>query len=76
MNLTNFLKEDNGNESSMRALVAFIVVVVIATWAYVSITTKAIAPLNWEQVGAVLGALMAKAWQKGKEATNGNTPAV
>ena len=46
MNLLNFLKEDNGNESSMRLLVAFIVVMVIATWGYVSITTKTIAPLQ------------------------------
>ena len=67
MNLSNFLKESNGDESSMRLLVAFVVVVVISTWAYVSITTKALAPLQWEQVGAVLGALIAKAWQKGKE---------
>jgi len=76
MNLLNFLKEDNGNESSMRLLVAFIVVMVIATWGYVSITTKTIAPLQWEQVGAVLGALIAKGWQKGKEATNAPTPPV
>jgi hypothetical protein len=58
----------------MRLLVAFIVVAVIATWAYVSIATKAIAPLQWEQVGAVLGALIAKGWQKGKEATNAPAP--
>lgn len=67
MNIGNFLREANGQESSMRLLVAFIVVAIIGTWSMVSIKTNAIAPLNLETVLALIGSLLAKAWQKEKE---------
>lgn len=76
MNISNFLKESNGNESSMRMLVAFIVAVIMGTWCFVSIKTSALAPLNMETVLALLGSLMAKAWQKGKEETAAVPPSV
>lgn len=67
MNVANFLREDNGNESNMRLLVSFVVVTLMGVWAYVSVMNKTLQPMQWEQVGTVLGALIAKGWQKGKE---------
>jgi hypothetical protein len=67
MKLSEFFQEDNGNLSSMRLLTAFIVVAVIGTWAVVSLRTNAVASLDWQAVGAVIGAMAAKAWQKEKE---------
>jgi hypothetical protein len=68
MNVLNFLKEDNGNESMMRLLVAFVVVIIIGVWAYISLRKLEIAPMKWEEVSAIVGALTAKAWQKQSEA--------
>lgn len=76
MDIGNFLKEANGNESSMRLLVAFIVVVIMGSWGYVSIATKTLAPLDWQTVGALIGALIAKGYQKKNEVPNANPPAV
>lgn len=67
MNIARFLQEDNGNESSMRLLVAFVVLAIMGTWAYVSIVAKSLQPLDWQTVGALVGPLFAKAWQKGRE---------
>jgi len=60
--------EDNGNPSSTRMLTAFVVVSIISVWGYVSIIKGEIAPLPTEAVVAIVGALGAKVWQKGKEA--------
>ena len=68
MNIFSFLKDDSGNESSMRLLVALVILTIVGTWSYVSITTKTMAPLNWSETGALIGALLAKAWQKQTEA--------
>ena len=77
MDISNFLKEANGNESSMRLAVFLVLGVLLGTWAYVSIATKTIAPLDWPTVGAIVGPLVAKAMQKKSEgAGNAIPPAV
>ncbi len=76
MNISNFLKENNGNESSMRLLVAFIVVAVMGTWSYVSVKTSVMAPLDLPTVLTIVGSLLAKAWQKEKESGNAPNPPV
>jgi multisubunit Na+/H+ antiporter MnhF subunit len=65
--MANFLQDDKGNNSSMRLLVAFIVVSILGTWVSVSIRTNAMAPLDLPTVLALVGSLMAKAYQKEKE---------
>lgn len=75
MDIGNFLKEANGNESSMRLAVMLVLVTLLGTWAYVSIATKAMAPLDWPTVGAIVGPLIAKAYQKKNEVQNANPPA-
>ena len=67
MNISNFLKESNGSESSMRLILYLIVGTLMGTWCYVSISTKAMAPMDWPTVGAIVGPLIAKAWQKKNE---------
>lgn len=62
-----FFKEDNGNFSSMRLLVAFIIVVQMLGWVSVVLRTGTLPPLDWQQSLPVVGSLLAKAWQKGKE---------
>jgi len=58
---------EKGNQSAMRGMTCGIVSIVVLTWAYVSIIKQELQPLDVEQVTLVLGALGAKAWQKGKE---------
>ena len=65
--LTSLIAEGDGNPSTMRVATLFIVGVVMGVWAYTSIKAGAPQPLSTEQVGAVLGALGIKAWQRGKE---------
>ncbi len=66
--LKMLLSEDNGNPSTMRVVVALVVLIMVGTWAYVSISNKALAPMSVEEVGLMLGAMGIKAFQKGKEA--------
>lgn len=72
--MTEWLKcilEDNGgNPSSMRILVAFIVVIQMIGWAFVCFKTTTLPPMDWQQVATVIGALGVKAYQKGKEPAN------
>ena len=65
--LKGLIAEGDGNPSTMRVATLFIVGVVMGVWAWTSIKAGAPQPLSTEQVGAVLGALGIKAWQRGKE---------
>jgi hypothetical protein len=65
--LTALIAEGDGNPSTMRVATLLIVAVVMGVWAYTSIKAGAPQPLSTEQVGAVLGALGIKAWQRAKE---------
>lgn len=66
--LVEFLQEDNGGLSSMRIIVLLIVIVVLINWTWINIKTGDLTPMNWDGVMLIIGPLMAKAWQKGKEA--------
>jgi hypothetical protein len=68
MNIGNFLKEANGDESSVRLICYLVVAAIIGTWSYVSITTKAMAPLDLPTVLALLGPIGFKVMQKKHEA--------
>jgi hypothetical protein len=65
--LTALIAEGDGSPSTMRAATLLIVGIVMGVWAWTSIKAGAPQPLSTEQVGAVLGALGIKAWQRGKE---------
>ena len=70
--LSAMLSEDGSpdNISTMRVCSALCVVVVLGTWAAVSIQQKALQPLTAEQTAIVLGALGIKAWQRGVESSS------
>ena len=65
--IKKILSEDNGNPSTMRYLTMFIVVVVLFNWTYITIKTGNLAGFDWQEIGLIIGPLVAKAYQKGKE---------
>lgn len=65
--LKSILSEQNGEGSTMRVMVAFVVGIQMIGWAYVVFRTGTLPPIDWQQIGLVVGPLLAKAWQKGKE---------
>lgn len=65
--LTKTLAESDGTPSSMRVLVAYILGVYMIGWAYVCYRTGLLPVVDWQQLMIVIGPLLAKAWQKGKE---------
>jgi len=71
VNLKGFLKtslsEDNGNPSSMRGLVALVVVVVLFNWTWINISTGTLVSFDWQDLMVIVGPLLAKGYQKGKE---------
>jgi len=62
--------EDNGNLSSMRLIVFIIIVTVLFNWTYINIISKTLSPLNWADIMLVIGPLITKVYQKGKEKTS------
>ena len=65
--ITQFLKEDNGNFSSMRFLVIFIVVVQMLVWAGMCFKNGQIISWDYQDMSVIGVALGAKVWSKGKE---------
>lgn len=65
--LKAILEEAPGEPSTMRLMVAIVVIIQMVGWAYVVFRTGTLPPIDWQQIGLVVGPLMAKAWQKGKE---------
>lgn len=67
MNLSQFFQEASGKPSSVRLVSAVLALVVVGTWAYVSIMKQELQALDFGQVAIGLGGLAGKVWQKGKE---------
>jgi hypothetical protein len=67
--LQSILSEEGtaNSGSTMRVCALLVVVVMVGTWATVSIQQKVLQPISVEQMGLVLGAMGIKAWQRGKE---------
>jgi hypothetical protein len=65
--IKSILSDNAGNPSSMRLVVALVVLIQVCTWAFVSIKSGTLAPLSWEQITAIVGPLGVQANQKGKE---------
>ena len=63
----NAMSEDNGNLSSMRILILIIIITVLFNWTYYNITSGTLASFSWQDIGVIIGPLLAKAYQKGKE---------
>ena len=63
----SFLKEDNGNFSSMRFLVIAVVLIQMITWAVMCVKSNQL--ISWDAMDvSVLGAAFgAKVFQKGRE---------
>lgn len=64
--------EDNGNLSSMRIIVFIIVIVVLFNWTYYNIISGTLTGFNWEDIAVLVGPLLAKSYQKGKEVKKNN----
>lgn len=65
--IRKMLSEDNGSLSTMRTLTAIIVIVVLFNWTYANIKSGNLVGFSWEEVGLIIGPLLAKAYQKDKE---------
>ena len=63
----SFFSTQAGEPSSMRLLVAFVVVLKLSVWAYLCIKSGQNIPFSVEDIGVIVGVLGAKAYQKGKE---------
>lgn len=62
-----FLQDDAGNNSLMRAMVFIIVLAIMGNWTFINIKTGTLTPLSWEELGAIVGSLAVKAFQKTRE---------
>ena len=65
MKILEIFQDDNGGYSSKRVLAIVWGLGVFGVWAYVSIRTRAMAPLAWEHVGIVFslaGVVAAGKW--------------
>ena len=65
--IQNMVSEDNGNTSSMRILVAVVILVFLGNWTYFNATNGTLVSFDWQDLSVILGALGVKAYQKGKE---------
>jgi hypothetical protein len=68
---TKFLHDSLGKRSTMRIMHVFTVLVIMGTWAVVSIWTKTLQPLDPTFGLIVASSFGAKAWQKLIETKNG-----
>ena len=68
--LRELFSEDNGNLSTMRILVSFIVFVIMFNYTYFCLSSGTLASFSWSDLMVILGPLMMKSYQKGKEEDN------
>ena len=67
MDITKLFCDDNGNTSSMRVAVYFVITVLLVPWVKAAWITYT--PLDMNTAGVIVGLLLTKAYQKGKELT-------
>lgn len=67
MNLLSVIAGPSGKASTMRVSSLATVAIVMGTWSYVSVGRMELQPISVEQLGLVVAALGAKAWQRGIE---------
>lgn len=65
--LEGFFQEDNGNSSCMRMIAGIGSLLIIGTWAYMSIKTGTLISWGMKDVSVLMTLLGAKVWQKEKE---------
>ena len=66
-NLKEMLSEKNGQVSTMRVVASVIPLIIILTWAFISIKTGRLVSFDLPDVAALGLPLVAKAYQRGKE---------
>ena len=66
-NLIDFFQDNDGNNSSMRLFVFMVVAVILFNWTWINIKTGTLTPLSLGEWGTIVGSLIAKYLQKGKE---------
>lgn len=72
MNLMQFFKESNGQNSSMRLFMLLVCFTTIFDWVF-SLLTKGVWNPNPEVLMFILGVLGFKVWQKGTEKDGSNS---
>ena len=73
MYMASYFEDDGGNKSSMRAVWAFAVVVIISTWCIISLRTLSIAAIDMGTAAAFSGLIagkVAQKWVEGKDCNN------
>ena len=65
--LKEILSENDGNLSTMRIMVFFIIFVVMFNWTWINIATGTLISFDFADLGLIIGPLFAKGYQKGKE---------
>lgn len=65
--IKGIFSDDGGNLSSMRVLSASVVMIVLGTWATYCLRNNVLVGFDMADIGLILGALGAKAWQKKSE---------
>jgi hypothetical protein len=63
----DFLREDNGNMSTMRIVTMFIVFVMMGNWTYFNIVSGTMTSFSWENLMVIVAPLIAKGYQKSSE---------
>jgi hypothetical protein len=67
LGVLDFLREDNGNMSTMRIVTMFIVFVMMGNWTYFNIVSGVMNSFSWENLMVIVAPLIAKGYQKSSE---------
>ena len=65
--IKEMFSEDNGNLSTIRMLVSFIVFVMMFNYTFFCLSSGTLASFSWSDLMMVLGPLLVKSYQKIKE---------
>jgi len=63
----SILAESSGQPSTMRILVAIVVLTVLFNWTYINLKTGTLVGFDWQDLMVIVGPLIAKGYQKSKE---------
>ena len=70
--MLDLVSDGNGSASTMRVATLLIVIAVLVNWIYLTVHTGQQQPLDWQEVGLVVGSLAAKAAQVKLESNSGS----
>ena len=74
--IKTLVADNNGDPSTMRVATLLVILAVLGNWVFLTMHTGQQQPLDWQQVGLVLGSLTAKTVQTGIEKSGAPTTTV